>query len=87
MRQEFQVHLLNDKGIAKARELGEEFSIFLDKLERLVPPGRPLSLVITKLQEASFFAKRGIAELPENQQGAANEYRVPIDLATGEPKR
>jgi hypothetical protein len=67
MRTEFQVHLLNSSGIAKAIQLGELFSEFLDHLEKIVPPGRERSLVVTKIQEASFFAKRGIALLPENQ--------------------
>lgn len=67
MRDEFRVHLLNDLGIDAAKEIGEVFSEALDKIERLVPKGRPLSLVVTKLQEASYWAKRGIAELPANQ--------------------
>lgn len=75
MRQEFQVHILNDNGIEQAKELGEAFSDFLDKLEKLIPQaanvnGREMALVRTKLQEASFFAKRAIAVLPGNQKGA-----------------
>ncbi len=75
MRQEFQVHILNDNGIEQAKELGETFSDFLDKLEKLIPQaanvnGREMALVRTKLQEASFFAKRAIAVLPGNQKGA-----------------
>lgn len=68
MKNEFQVHMLNDDGIAKATELGEAFSTLLEKVEALVPAGRERALVVTKLQEASFFAKRGIAVLPENQR-------------------
>ncbi len=73
MRQEFQVHILNDKGIEQAKELGEAFSDFLDKLETLIPQaaqvnGREMALVRTKLQEASFFAKRAIAVLPSNHK-------------------
>lgn len=67
IRSEFQVHILNEQGIAKARELGEVFTDALNKIESLVPPGRERALVITKLQEASFFAKRGIAAVAENQ--------------------
>jgi len=67
-RSEFQVHLLNETGLAKAKALGDVFSEALDKIEAIVPPGRDRSLVITKLQEASFFAKRGIATLTENQK-------------------
>jgi hypothetical protein len=68
MRAEFQVHLLNDQGLAKATELGEIFSEALSKIESLVPAGRERALVVTKLQEASFFAKRGIAVDPSNQR-------------------
>ncbi len=68
MREEFQVHLLNEAGIEKAKELGALFSMLLTDLEEFVPAGRDRALVITKLQEASFFAKRAIASLPENQK-------------------
>jgi ribonucleotide monophosphatase NagD (HAD superfamily) len=67
MRDEFSVHLLNAKGIDAATRLGEIFSTALDKIEELVPIGRDRALVVTKLQEASFFAKRGIAIDPTNQ--------------------
>lgn len=52
MRCEFQVHILNEQGIDRARQLGDAFSKFLDKLEALVPAGR----------------ERAIALLPENQK-------------------
>ncbi len=68
MRSEFAVHLLNDAGIEKAKIIGDAFSTLLDQVEMLVPPGRERSLVATKLQEACYFAKRGIAVLPENQK-------------------
>ncbi len=67
MRQEFQVHKLNETGLAKAEQLGEVFSEALAKIEALIPASRGLSLVVTKLQEASFFAKREIATQPDNQ--------------------
>lgn len=67
-RPEFQVHILNDAGIAKATALGEIFSDALEQIESLIPPGRERALVVTKLQEASFFAKRGIAVVPDNQK-------------------
>jgi hypothetical protein len=67
-RQEFAVHILNDIGIAKATALGKIFSDALDAIEAIVPAGRERALVVTKLQEASFFAKRGIAVDPANQK-------------------
>lgn len=69
MRQEFAVHMLNDAGISKATALGEILSDALDKIEAILPPGRERALVVTKLQEAGFFAKRGIAVDVANQKG------------------
>ncbi len=66
-RPEFQVHLLNETGLAKANTLAAIFSLTLNEIEAIVPAGRDRSLVVTKLQEAAFFAKRGIATLAENQ--------------------
>lgn len=71
MKNEFQVHLLNEQGIEHAKQLGEAFSTLLEKIESIVPAGRERALVVTKLQEASFFAKRGIACLAENQKASA----------------
>jgi hypothetical protein len=68
VRDEFQVHRLNAAGMAKAQLLGEVFSEALNQIDKIVPDGRELSLVKTKLQEASFFAKRAIAMHPFNQE-------------------
>lgn len=68
MRPEFQVHLLNSIGIERAEAIGKLFSDTLDGIEALIPAGRERSLVVTKLQEASFFAKRAIAIDPNNQR-------------------
>lgn len=66
MRNEFNVHRLNDKGLEAADLLASIFSDCLQSVELIVGPSRELSLVITKLQEAAFFAKRGMALKPEN---------------------
>jgi hypothetical protein len=63
---EFKVHLLNEAGLAKAKQLEDAFTTLLASIEQIVPVSRERSLVVTKLQEASFWAKRGIAVLPEN---------------------
>lgn len=74
IRREFSVHLLNERGIDRAKRLGEAFSALLDVVEEVSgsrTPGdhqRELALVRTKLQEASFFAKRAMAMTPENQK-------------------
>jgi hypothetical protein len=62
---EFQVHRLNDEGLRKADAQAELFSTLLAALD--VPQGRPRSIMITKLQEAAFWAKRAIAEDAANQ--------------------
>jgi hypothetical protein len=69
LHQEFQVHLLNEQGIAKAQSLATVFDDTLTELETLCgTQGRYMSLVRTKLEEASFFAKKAIAVIPENQK-------------------
>jgi len=65
---EFEVHILNELGIARARSLAGVFDRALTDIIDLVPAGRSLSLVKTKLEEACFHAKKGIANNPENQK-------------------
>jgi hypothetical protein len=67
IRSEFQVHILNADGLSKASALQDIFTEALNKIEAIVPPTRERALVVTKLQEACFFAKRAVAILPENQ--------------------
>lgn len=62
VRSEFAYHRLNAKGQAAATEIAESFSTFLDHLERVVGSnGREMALVRTKLEEASFFAKKAVS--------------------------
>jgi hypothetical protein len=80
----FEVHKLNSVGLDKADKLRVVFQSALDSIEQickalvidmsklptLQPPNtRELSIVRTKLEEASFFAKRAMALCPENQDG------------------
>jgi hypothetical protein len=69
MNKEFQVHILNEDGITKAKKLVEYFDNLLDILKGLCPEGREFSIVKTKLEEACFFAKKSIANDPVNQKG------------------
>ena len=74
----FQVHKLNETGMAKAKDIAEAFDTLLetltqpglnghnDKMYLLCPEGRYLALVKTKLEEACFFAKKAMASDPEN---------------------
>lgn len=67
IRPEFEFHQLNEDGKTKAVAIASCFSMLLDQIETLVPPGRELALVKTHLQDASTWAKRAIAQLKENQ--------------------
>lgn len=70
VREEFTVHLLNDRGLERAAEIAEEYSAFLDRLEKIAgADGREAALVRTHLQIASYYSKRAIAVRRENQLG------------------
>lgn len=64
----FQVHMLNDSGKDKARIIAIQFDNLLRDLSLVCPAGREMSIVRTKLEEAAFFAKKAMANQPENQQ-------------------
>ena len=63
----FQFHRLNETGIQKAQYIAETFSIVLSDLKKWCPESREFSIVKTKLEEASFFAKKAVANQQENQ--------------------
>lgn len=68
-RDEFAVHMLNDQGKQKAAQIADSLSVCLDNLESIVgSSGREMAIVRTKMEEASFFAKKGMAVQPGNQQ-------------------
>lgn len=68
MNREFQVHRLNAQGLERAGNVADAFDYLLDQLCVMCPPGRELSIVRTKLEEACFFAKKAIANEPANNQ-------------------
>lgn len=69
VRPEFTVHRLNGEGMARAEIIAMAFSDLLGTLEMLCGPvGREMAVVRTKLEEASFFAKKAMASRRENQQ-------------------
>jgi len=65
MHKEFQVHMLNEDGKAKAAEIAAAFDELLTKLEGICSPCRELALARTKLEEAAFFAKKAMAGEPQ----------------------
>ncbi len=66
MNDQFTVHKLNAGGLQKAQAIAEAFDLLLEKLKLELPEGREFSLVKTKLEEACFFAKKGMAKQSEN---------------------
>jgi hypothetical protein len=65
---EFRVHILNEEGIQSAKDIALLFDTLLNGLKAYVPAGREFSIVKTKLEEASFFAKKGMANSPTYQK-------------------
>jgi hypothetical protein len=75
----FAVHILNPAGIEKAKQLAATFDAFFEQLKKLCGQtdygasagnafnNREFAIVRTKLEEASFFAKKCVAMIPENQ--------------------
>lgn len=66
---EFAVYKLNDLGMSYAVEIRDLFDNLLDRIETIcVAESRELSIARTKLEEASFFAKKAMAHNQENRQ-------------------
>lgn len=70
----FEVHKLNDTGLAKARIIAQEFqqlyediilNTYGDPIENV--NARELAIVRTKLEEAYFYAKKAMAMQKVNQ--------------------
>lgn len=68
-REEFAFHKLNADGQKAVQQIAQEFSRLLDELEIITGnSSRYYSLCRTKLEEASFFAKKSVAVRPEFQE-------------------
>ena len=70
MKTLFKVHILNEQGIQNAKDMAVKFDELLNWLETTAKcqQGRELSIVMTKLEEACFFAKKAMAMNSENQK-------------------
>lgn len=66
MNKEFDVHMLNETGKAKAAAIASAFDRLLETLLDICPPSRELAITRTKLEEACFFAKKAMASHPDN---------------------
>lgn len=68
IRSEFAVHMLNEDGKRKAGAIATVLTSALNDLEALCgASGREMAVVRTKMEEASFFAKKAMAVRAENQ--------------------
>lgn len=75
----FKSHILTEDGILKAKGLALRFERFYDELHDVIfsavqsdQPGwegREWSIVKTKLEEASFYAKKCLAQKNEKTEG------------------
>lgn len=63
----FRFHKLNEDGCNKAHSIACAFDELLRTLKSLCPEVREFSIVKTKLEEASFFAKKAMANDVTNQ--------------------
>jgi len=63
----FKVHMLNHKGIEKAVQIEHAFDTLVNKIHTSIEDDRCKALMLTKLEEASFYAKKGMAMGKINQ--------------------
>ena len=66
MSNDFKFIALNDKGRAECQKVEEVFNNAYAILQGLCPSCREFNLVFTKLQEASYFAKKAVSLNEEN---------------------
>jgi hypothetical protein len=62
----FNFTTLNDAGREKAENIARYFTALLEELEATCPKGREMSIVRTKLEEASFYAKKSLVHYDGN---------------------
>jgi hypothetical protein len=54
---------LSNEGLDHVTAIAESFTQLLQILENICPKGRELSIVRTKLEEASFYAKKSLVAM------------------------
>lgn len=75
----FEVHLLNDIGIKKCKELADRFEDLAKFVASNGFPSRQRSTALAKLEEACFFAKKSLAQKGEHQMQVAGDTYEPND--------
>lgn len=73
----FRVHRLNPDGLKKAGAIQVAFDRLVDDLSDFCPDGREKSILMTKLEEACFFAKKAMASASSNQQAHDPSVQIP----------
>lgn len=67
MEERFTYHAPSPEGVATHAELSRLFIDLALRVHDLVPQGRERSLVLTKLEEAKFWASAGVARNPHTR--------------------
>ena len=63
----FFYHPPSEEGIERHADLSEWFYVLAMRCRDMLGTGRELSLVLTKLEEAKFFASAAVARNPETR--------------------
>ena len=64
----FRSTALSNEGLDKSTGIAEAFTKLHNQLLEVCPASREFSLVCTKLEEASFYAKKSLVNLQENRK-------------------
>ncbi len=67
---------LNAAGREKAENVARYFTNLLEEIEAIIPKGQELSIVRTKLEEASFYAKKALVNDEANHRIAELLYVI-----------
>lgn len=70
MHDAFAFHKLNEQGQAQANAIAILFNKLLEDVTPAMSDARCKALVVTKLEEACFFAKKSMAMNPHYQDNA-----------------
>lgn len=63
----FRYHAPSVQGVARHAQLTAEFLVLADAINEICPPGREKALVLTKLEEAKFWASAAVARNPDTR--------------------
>lgn len=64
----FKVHKLSNVGIEKAMQIQSAYDVMVAKVIDYIHDDRCKAIMLTKLEESSFYAKKGMAMDKRNQE-------------------